>query len=290
MKTAENNKNGLVLEGGAMRGLFTAGVIDVLMENGIRFDGIIGVSAGAAFGSNYKSHQIGRVIRYNLAYARDPRYCGVRCLLREGNYFSTGFCYGEVPRTLDPFDFDTYESDPTEFLLVVTDVETGKPVYHVYTGRTDHEFEWIRASASMPLVSRIVEIDGHKYLDGGVTDSIPARCMLARGYDKCVVVLTQPRGYRKKKNGLLPLIRVRYRSYPKFVEAAANRHNMYNDTLDYIAAEERSGRLYVISPDEPLPISKTETDPEVQKRVYEIGREVTAKQIAAIRMFLSVDR
>ncbi len=281
------SKRGLVLEGGAMRGLFTAGVIDILMENGVTFDGIVGVSAGAAFGTNYKSHQIGRVLRYNIRYAHDPRYCGKRCLLREGNYFSTAFCYGEVPRTLDPFDFDTYESDPTEFILVATDVETGRPEYHVYTGREDHEFDWVRASASMPLVSQIVEIDGHKYLDGGVTDSIPVRFFLERGYERCIVVLTQPRGYRKKKNSLLPLIRIKYRSYPKFVEAAAKRHIMYNETLDYITAKEETGDILVLSPDAPIPISKTETDPEKLRLVYEIGRKAADKRLTEIKRFLS---
>lgn len=166
-------KTGLILEGGAMRGMFSAGVMDVMMENGIRFDGIIGVSAGAAFGVNYKSGQIGRAIRYNAKYCRDKRYCGVGSLLKTGNLFNTEFCYGEVPLKLDAFDFDTYEKDPTAFYVTCTDIESGKPVYHEYTGRNDHGFDWIRASASLPLVSQIVEIDGVKLLDGGIADSIP---------------------------------------------------------------------------------------------------------------------
>ena len=153
-------KTGLILEGGAMRGMFTAGVIDVLMENGIKFDGAVGVSAGAAFGVNYKSKQIGRVLRYNTKFVRDKRYCGLGVLLKTGNIYSTQFCYEEVPLKHDIFDFDTYEKNPMEFYVVATDVETGKAVYHKYEGRKDHCFDWIRASASMPMVSQIVEIDG----------------------------------------------------------------------------------------------------------------------------------
>ena len=151
-----------------MRGMFTAGVIDVMMEHGIPFDGVIGVSAGAAFGCNYKSGQIGRVVRYNTRFCRDKRYGGFRVLLKTGDYYSKQFCYEEVPLYHDIFDFDAFESNPREFHVVCTDVETGRPVYHLYGDRNDHAFEWIRASASMPLVSRIVEIDDFKLLDGGI--------------------------------------------------------------------------------------------------------------------------
>ena len=158
-------KTGLILEGGAMRGMFTAGIMDVMMENGITFDGVIGVSAGAAFGCNYKSGQIGRVIRYNTRFCADKRYGGLRVLLREGNIFSTSFCYEEVPMKHDVFDFDAFDRSPMEFYVVCTDIESGKAVYHRYEGLNDHRFDWIRASASMPLVSQIVEIDGMKLRD-----------------------------------------------------------------------------------------------------------------------------
>ncbi|MBQ7345777.1 MAG: patatin family protein, partial [Oscillospiraceae bacterium] len=175
-------KKGLILEGGAMRGMFTAGVIDVMMEHGIGFDGAIGVSAGAAFGCNYKSKQIGRVIRYNTRFCQDRRYGGFRVLLKTGNYYSKEFCYEEVPLKHDLFDFDTYEADPMEFYVVCTDVDTGKAVYHRFEGRNDHGFEWIRASASMPLVSEMVQIDGRKMLDGALADSIPIRYFESIGY------------------------------------------------------------------------------------------------------------
>ena len=179
-----------------MRGMFTAGVIDVLMENGIEFDGGIGVSAGAAFGCNYKSKQIGRVLRYNTRFCRHRDYCGLGVLLKTGDVYSKDFCYNEVPLKHDPFDFDTYESNPMEFYVVCSDLESGEAVYHRYEGRHDGVFEWIRASCSMPLVSKIVEINGSKLLDGAICDDIPVKFFESIGYERNVAVLTQPREYR----------------------------------------------------------------------------------------------
>ena len=279
-------KTGLILEGGAMRGMFTAGVMDVLMEAGICFDGAIGVSAGAAFGVNYKSGQIGRVIRYNTKFCGDKRYSGLGVLLREGNLFSTPFCYEEVPRLHDPFDFDSYEQNPMKFYVVATDVHTGMPVYHRYDGHQDHDFEWIRASASMPLVSQMVEIDGKTMLDGGISDSIPVAYFQSIGYDRNVVVLTQPKGYVKEKNRLLPLMKLKYHKYPKLVEAIAQRHRKYNRTLAMIAAQERAGKLLVIRPVAALGISRAEKDPQKLREVYEQGREVARQRLGEIRGFL----
>lgn len=279
-------KTGLILEGGAMRGLFSAGVMDVLMENGIRFDGGIGVSAGAAFGVNYKSGQIGRALRYNLRFCRDKRYSGLHSLLTTGNIYNVDFCYGEVPLKLDVFDFDAYQQNPMEFYVVSSDIVTGEPVYTRYEGREDHGFEWIRASASMPLVSTVVEIDGRKLLDGGMTDSIPVRYFESIGYDRNVVILTQPIGYRKKKNRLLPLVRMKYRQYPGLVRAMENRHNVYNETLEYIAKEEAEGKLLVIRPDVPLPAGKVEKDVSRLQATYDIGRAVGERELEKIRTYL----
>lgn len=286
-KVTVQMKTGLVLEGGAMRGMFTAGVIDVLMENSIKFDGIIGVSAGAAFGCNYKSNQIGRVIRYNTKYIKDKRYCGLRVLLREGNLYSTEFCYGVVPLELDVFDFDTYEKTEVEFYVVCTDIETGEAVYHKYEGKRDHGFDWIRASASMPLVSKIVEIEGKKLLDGGMADSIPVREFEKMGFLKNVVVLTQPEDYVKSKNPLIPLMKLKYRKYPKLVETMARRHRLYNETLGYIKEKEKRGELLVIRPESALPLSKTEKDPEKLRAVYNLGRSVAEKRLKEIREYLT---
>jgi len=269
-----------------MRGMFTAGVIDVMMEHGIEFDGAIGVSAGAAFGCNYKSKQIGRVIRYNTRFCQDPRYGGLRVLLKEGNFYSKQFCYEEVPLIHDIFDFDTYERNPMEFYVVATDVDTGKAEYHILVDRNDHGFEWIRASASMPLVSRMVEIDGRKYLDGALADSIPVQFFESIGYNRNVVILTQPLGFRKKRDSLYPLMKQYYRKYPKLVEATATRHEVYNASLDHIAQQEKNGNLLVIRPLEKLPIGRTENDPDKLRKVYEIGRSVAEHRIEEINAFL----
>lgn len=280
-------KKGLVLEGGAMRGMFTCGVIDVMMKNGIDFDGIIGVSAGACFGCNYKSKQIGRGIRYNMRFCNDKRYCGLYSLLRTGNLYSDDFCYKVVPTQYDIFDFDTFYNNPMEFVAVCTDVETGKPYYKHFDKREENIFEWFRASASLPLVSHIVEIDGIKLLDGGIVDSIPLKYFEGLGYDKNIVVLTQPKDYRKKKNNIMPVIKSLYKKYPKFVEAIKNRHNMYNETLDYIAKKENKGEIFVIRPETDLDIKKVEKNPENLKRVYEIGKITAQKHLEEIIEFLN---
>ena len=274
------------MEGGAMRGMFTAGVIDVMMEHGIEFDGAIGVSAGAAFGCNYKSKQIGRVIRYNTRFSEDKRYGGFRVLLKEGNFYSKHFCYEEVPQKYDIFDFDTYEGNPMEFYVVATDVETGKPEYHLLKDRHDHGFEWIRASASMPLVSQMVAIDGRRYLDGALADSIPVRYFESIGFDRNVVILTQPKGFRKKPDSLLPLMKCYYRKFPKLVDTIVKRHDQYNAALEHIAYRERAGELLVIRPFEKLPIGRTEKDPDKLRQVYEIGLQTALNRIEEIRQYL----
>ena len=279
-------KTGLIMEGGAMRGMFTAGVIDVMMEHGVDFDGAIGVSAGACFGCNYKSRQIGRVIRYNTRFSRDKRYGGFGVLLKTGDYYSKEFCYQEVPTKYDIFDFDTFEANPMEFYIVCTDVDTGEAVYHKQENRQDHGFEWIRASASMPLVSRMVEIDGRKYLDGALADSIPVRQFESMGYDRNVVILTQPLGFRKQPDTLLPAMKLYYRKYPRLVASMTGRHEQYNKALDYIAQQEAAGNLLVIRPPEKLPISRTEKDPEKLRQVYEIGRKTAEARISEIQAYL----
>ena len=280
-------KKGLILEGGAMRGMFTCGVMDVMMENGIEFDGAVGVSAGAAFGVNYKSGQIGRAIRYNTRFCADKRYGGMHSLLTTGNIYNTEFCYHEVPLKHDQFDFEAYERNPMEFYVVCTDVETGKAVYHKYEGEDDHGFDWIRASASMPVVSQMVEIDGHKYLDGALADSIPVKFFEREGYDRNVVILTRPKSFTMKSNEMMPLIRLKYRNYPKLVRAIENRHRVYNETLAYISQMERSGKLFVIRPDSALPVSRVEKDPEKLKEAYEIGRRIGLKRIEELKHYLN---
>ena len=284
-----NNKNtGLVLEGGAMRGLFTAGVIDVLMENGIEFPAFVGVSAGAAFGCNYKSRQIGRALRYNKRFCRDPRYCSFRSLFKTGDVFGAQFCYHEVPNTLDPFDGKAFNENPMAFYLVASDVETGKPFYKRLARADDTAYEWIRASASMPIVSRVVELDGKKFLDGGVTDSIPLAFM-ERQYDRNVVVLTRPRDYQKQPASKLWLYRLTLRKYPNMLRAVRERHLMYNEQRAHVFAQEKAGKAFVICPDKPLEVGRMEHDPEQLQKAYDTGRQTALRQLGALKRFMEYD-
>ena len=280
-------KTGLVLEGGAMRGMFTAGVIDVLLENKITVDTTVGVSAGAVFGCNYKSQQIGRVIRYNKKYCKDPRYASFRSLIKTGDLYGEQFCYHEIPDKLDPFDIKAFSENPMDFYVVTTDVNTGKPIYHLCKTGDKKDLQWMRASASMPLASRIVSVDGYDMLDGGIADSIPLSWLLSQGFEKAIVVLTQHNGYRKKKNSMLPLIKAVYRRYPKLIETMQNRHVMYNAKLDKIASLERRGKILVVRPDEPINISRTEKDPEKLECVYQLGRRNAIAKLDQIKEFLS---
>lgn len=278
-------KKGLVLEGGAMRGLFTAGIIDVMMEAGVEPDGLIGVSAGAAFGCNYKSKQPGRAIRYNTRFAKDARYSGLKSLLTTGDYFNAQFGYHIVPYQYDLFDVETFEQNPMEFIVVCTDVLTGQAVYHKMDRVDFDELEWLRASASMPLASKVVEVAGRKLLDGGVADSIPLAYFESIGYDRNVVILTQPEGYVKHRTKLMPLMRIGLRRYPEMIQAMDRRYLMYNRELEFVRQAEREGRCLVIRPDEKLPIGHISHDPEEMKRVYQIGREMGDRYIERIKAF-----
>ncbi len=279
-------KKGLILEGGAMRGLFTAGVCDVFMENGIEFDGAVGVSAGAAFGCNLKSRQPGRALRYNLRFCRDKRYCSFRSLLKTGDMFGADFCYREIPQKLDIFDTDTFFKNPMEFYVVCTDIETGKPFYKKCETGKEPDLTYIRASASMPLAARIVEAEGKKFLDGGVSDSVPLKFFEELGYEKNVVVLTQPSGYIKGKNKALPLVKRKYKEYPKLIETMKNRHEMYNETMEYINKKEAEGEVFVIRPPEPLPVGRIEHNPEKLQAAYNIGRAEAEKRLGELLKFL----
>ncbi|MBQ8506351.1 MAG: patatin family protein [Clostridia bacterium] len=279
-------KTGIVLEGGAMRGLFTAGAIDVLMENGIEFHGMAGVSAGACFGCNYKSRQIGRALRYNLKYCRDPRYCSLRSLVTTGDLYGADFCYREIPEVLDPFDIEAYRANPMAFYAVCTDVQTGEAVLHRCDLGNGEDLNWFRASASMPMVSRVVEINGRGYLDGGVADSIPLKRFEEMGYGKNLVVLTQPEGFVKHKSRAFPLMRLMLKKYPAMLRAMEQRPEKYNETLAYIRSREAAGAALVLRPDFPLPVRRTEHDPAKLQACYDHGREVALRRLGEIREFL----
>lgn len=280
-------KKGLVLEGGAMRGLFSAGVIDILMENNLLPDGVIGVSAGAAFGCNIKSKQPGRVIRYNKKLAHDWRYASFRSLLTTGDYFGGEYAYHYMPRHLDYFDVETFNNNPMEFWVVCTNVGTGKAVYKRLMEVDDNCLEYIRASASMPIAARIVTVEGKKLLDGGIADSIPLRFFQEQGYDRNLVVLTQPANYVKEPNKLMPLMRLWLRRHPRIIRALEQRHIMYNNQLEYVRQEEKKPNTLVLRPESVLTIGHLSHNPDDMQATYEHGRKVATKHLEEIKAFFS---
>ncbi len=285
-RTPDSFRKGLVLEGGAMRGMFTCGVTDVMMENNIKFDGIVGVSAGAVFGCNVKSGQIGRGLRYNKRFCADKRYASFSSLLKTGDFFGKEFCYHQIPDELDPFDRETFKENPCDFWCVATDLESGRAVYHKCSDGGENDMEWLRASASMPLFSGIVEIGERKLLDGGVADSIPLRFFEHKEFNKNVVVLTQALNYIKGENKFLPLIAAKYKAYPEFVKAMALRHVRYNRDTEYIRNQELNGKAFVIRPDESLGIGHVEHDPNELERVYSLGRDVMERRLDELKYYL----
>ena len=279
---------GLVLEGGAMRGMYTAGVLDVLLKNGISFDTTVGVSAGAVFGCSFHSKQYGRAIRYNKKYCRDKRYMSLKSLILTGNLFGEQFCYHDIPERLDPFDTKTFEENPGKFYVVTTDVKTGKPIYHLCKDGGEEDIEWMRASASLPLVSKIVKTEGYEMLDGGISDSIPVEWMISKGANKIVLVLTREKGYRKEKNPAMPVIKFLYRKYPQFIEACESRYIVYNKTLELVDKLEKEGKVFVIRPEKNLGISKLEKNPENLQIVYDKGKSDMEKQMDNLKKYFKI--
>ena len=279
-------KTGLVLEGGGMRGLFTAGILDVLMENNVTFDGVVGVSAGATFGCNFISHQIGRTLRYNMSQRKNPKYMGIRSLIKTGDYVGGEYAYHVLPTKLDVFDFEAFEKNPTEFHIVTTNVKTGEAIYHRldkidYTG-----MEWLRASASMPIISKPVVIGDYEMLDGGIADSIPLRYFESEGFKKNIVILTQPKGFKKKLTKLMPVFKATMRKYPAIIEGMSRRHLMYNRELDYITQQQEEGKCLVICPSDTLPIGRTEQTPKKMQFVYDMGRKAGEENLETIKHFI----
>ncbi len=277
-------KTGLVLEGGAMRGMYTAGVLDVFMEHGISFDGVMGVSAGAITGCSYVSGQRERTIRYNMKYCRDKRMMSFYSLFTTGDLVGAKFCYHDIPERLDPFDNEAFKQSSTQFYLTCTNIETGEAEY-IQMRDMNAQIDYLRASASMPYVSRIVELDGKKLLDGGCADSIPVRKFIDMGYEKNVVVLTRPADYRKtpEKLALAPIF---YGKYPNFVQCLRNRTEVYNQTVEEIQQLEQEGRIFVIRPEIPLEIGRVSHDPEEIWKAYQRGREDAHKKLSSMTLWL----
>ena len=277
-------KTGLVLEGGAMRGIYTAGVLDVFMEKGLHFDGVMGVSAGALHGCSFVSNQKGRSIRYYKKYRNDRHFMSFWSLLRTGEIVGEKFCYHDIPERLDPFDYEAFAKSETEFYVTCTNLKTGRAEYIRITDMLG-QIDAVRASASMPYVSKIVSYNGKKLLDGGCADSIPVKAFQKLGYEKNVVVLTREDGYEKKPQNAR-MAELRYRRYPRFAEALKNRHLVYNRTLEEIRGMEKAGEIFVIRPSEKLTISRMEKDLDEIQRVYEIGKKDAQKSVEQLVQWL----
>jgi len=284
-----NSKTGIVLEGGGMRGMYTCGILDVLMENRIYLDGMVGVSAGIAFGCNYKSRQIGRALRYNVRFAHDKRYSGMMSLLKTGNYYNAYFAYKLVPTHYDVFDYNVFEDSPMECYAVCFDVKSGEGVYHRLDHVNDDFFEWIRASASMPVVAQPVEVGGRLLLDGGLADSIPLEFMMSKGYQRNVVILTREEGFRKTAEHGMWLMKPMLRKWPKVIEALRHRPAHYNQQLQVVREQERLGNAFVFRPLKPLNVSRTTHDSKEMNRVYQQGREEALQRLDELKKFLAVD-
>ena len=264
-------KIGLVLEGGAMRGMYTAGVLDVFMENNVEVDGIVAVSAGVLFGVNYLSKQKGRVIRYNKKYVKDKRYMGMRSLITTGNIINKEFSFYEVPFRLDIFDDETYKKSKIDFYAAITNVETGKSEYVKLESVFD-QMEVLRATSAMPFVSKMVELDGKKYLDGGISDSIPIDKCKDLGYEKIIVILTRPVEYRKKKSNE-NLAKIKYFKYPNLVNAINNRYKNYNNAVEKIIDMENKKEIFVIRPSKLVEVKRIEKNENKLQEMYDLGIE-----------------
>ena len=278
-------KIGLVLEGGAMRGMFTAGVLDVLLDEQIVVDGAVTVSAGALFGINYPAKQRGRVLRYNLKYLHDKRYMGWHSLFTTGNVVNKAFAFYELPFTLDPFDQATFAASQIDFWVTLTNIETGEPEYVKITDAFA-QMEALRATSAMPMVSRVVEIEGKKYLDGGISDSIPLDKAMALGYDKIIVILTRPLDYRKKPSNNW-LFKLFYRHYPKLIERWANRYAEYNQAVEKVIEMEKAGKIFVIRPSESLDISRLEKDLAKVQAMYDLGMKDGQAALSELKDYLA---
>ena len=278
-------KVGLVLEGGAMRGMFTAGVLDVFLDEQIHIDGIVSVSAGALFGVNLPSKQRGRVLRYNKKYLNDKRYMGWHSLFTTGNIVNKEFAFYQLPVELDVFDQEAFARSGIDFYTVLTNVESGEAEY-VKIYDAFEQMETLRATSAMPFVSKMVEINGKKYLDGGIADSIPLRFCQQLGYDKIIVILTRPLDYRKTPTNPL-IFKAFYHCYPKLVERLTNRYADYNRAVEDVIRLNKQGEIFVIRPSVTLPIRRIEKDVAKVQAMYDLGVADAKMAMPMLKQYLS---
>lgn len=280
------SKTSLILEGGGMRGLYTSGVLDYFLEQNLEFDFVYGVSAGSINGANFVSKQKGRSLATFTDYINYKNYSGLGVFLKTGNYFNTSFVYDDIPNKLNLFDYDTFSQSKTKFYAVVSNLKSGKAEY-ILCDDLHTQMDYIQASASLPLISKAVEINGEKYLDGGICDSIPLQKSIRDGNEKNIVVLTRPLGYKKPAAKNLALLRQIYKNYPLFYTALANRHNMYNRQLQYILNAEKEGKAFVIRPEKPLAVARLEKNKYKLYNLHNLGYQQAKQLMPQIKEYLS---
>lgn len=261
---------GLVLEGGGMKGVYTAGVLDFFLDKGLSFSGVYGVSAGACHMCSFLSNQRGRALDISIDYLDSRKYCSVNSLLTTGDLFNVNTAYHLIPDYLNPYDYQAYDRYEGKAYAVVTNIVTGRAEY-LRIRDMKKDIDAIRASASLPLVSRNVRIGDGLYLDGGIADAIPIRKSILDGNRKNVVILTKEEGYVRKPSGQLGLIKLRYLKYPKVYKLMADRHNAYNNTLAYLEAQQENGQAFIIRPKKKSEVGRIEKDAEKLKALYQEG-------------------
>ncbi len=279
---------GLVLEGGGMKGVYTAGVLDFFLDKELLFKNIYGVSAGACVMSSYVSRQRGRAYEVMVDYLKDKHYMGAYSLLTTGDIFNATMNFSLVPRYLNPFDFEAFNGFEGNAYAVVTNIDSGEAEY-IKISDMQAQSEYIRASSSLPLVSRNVCIDGKLYLDGGIADSIPLKQSIKDGNHKNVVVMTKPAGYVRKPEKNLPLIKARYLRHPKVYELMKNRTQAYNETVEYIEEAAESGKIILIRPSYTESIGRLEKDESKLKRLYEAGYHDAEASFEKMKSYFTSD-
>lgn len=278
--------NGLILEGGGMRGIYTAGVLEYFSEHGIYFPYTIGVSAGACMGASYLSRQLGRNRIVNVNWVSDPRYISWRNLWKNGQLFGLDFIFDEIPNKLVPFDYEAFQNSPEEYVIGTTDCITGEAVYYRKNDPGYDLLKLLRASSSLPFIAPIVEFGGRKLLDGGIADPIPLREAEREGYKRNVLILTRNSDYRKSRSRFPWLMKRAYAKYPKLVETMLRRHEVYNETLDYIESQEKAGNVFVIRPQEPLVVGRMERDTEKLDALYMQGYRDAGKLMPSLQEWM----
>ena len=276
MSTFQTNNTALVLEGGGLRGVFTCGVLDCFMDRGITFPFTIGVSAGACNGLSFMSGQRGRAKSSNIDLMEKYHYVGLKYLLTQGCIMDFKLLFEDFPERIIPYDYNKYFSNPDRFVMVTTNCLTGKAEYFEEKSSAERVMSIVRASSSLPFVSKITYVDGVPMLDGGIVDSIPLRYAMEQGYERLVVILTRNKGYRKK-NSKMRIAKAWYRKYPELQKALSERNEVYNRTMDLIEDLERQGKIIVIRPVKPVQVGRMEKDTEKLRELYQEGYDLAMK-------------